>query len=213
MKPDADRSDMMEPEESSGKDHAMADGEDAHETSLQETHEEGHLWESTETLGRLALEQEQSRQQSLKHEAEVLLVAVPLVALGALAAGVAAAESLSGLAHEFLLWALFAEGIVAAASFIIAAVSLMGMKAAPLGTPQEHLRVAEGRLRAGAGNLDHEAAELETEALGHALDVLAEEDGHRAVLMKLALSFAVASAGLPLAAALVLLILHAVGMA
>lgn len=172
------------------------------------------LDEAAAWLGRLALEQEQARQQSLKHEAEVLLVAVPLVTLCALAAGVAAAaESLTGLAHEFLLWALFAEGIVAAASFIIAAVSLMGMKAAPLGTPQEHLRVAEGRLRAGAENLDHEAAELEAETLGHALDVLAGEDGHRAVLMKLALSFSVAAAGFPPAAALVLLILHAVGLA
>ena len=171
------------------------------------------LDEAAARLGMLALEQEQARQQSLKHEAEVLLVAVPLVTLCALAAGVAAAESLTGLAHEFLLWVLFAEGIVAAASFIIAAVSLMGMKAAPLGTPQEHLRVAEGRLRAGAENLDHEAAELEAETLGHAFDVLAEEDGHRAVLMKLALSFSVAAAGLPLAAALVLLILHAVGLA
>lgn len=171
------------------------------------------LDEAAARLGRLALEQEQARQQSLKHEAEVLLVAVPLVALCTLAAGVAAAGSLTGLAHVFLLWALFAEGIVAAASFIIAAVSLMGMKAAPLGTPQEHLRVAEGRLRAGAENLDHEAAELEAETLGHALDMLAEEDGHRAVLMKLALSFSVAAAGLPLAAALVLLILHAVGLA
>lgn len=191
----------------------MADGKDVQETGVQETNEGGHLWESTEMLGRLALEQELQRQQSLKHEAEMLLVAVPLVALGSLAADAAAAGNLSGLAHEFLLWALFAEAVICAAAFIIAAVSLMEMKAAPLGTPQEHLRVAEGRLRAGAGNLDHEAAELEAEALGHGLDVLAEEDSHRAVLVKLALSFSVAAAGLPLAVSLVLLILHAVGVA
>lgn len=55
------------------------------------------LDEAAARLGRLALEQEQARQQSLKHEAEVLLVAVPLVTLCALAAGVAAAESLPAL--------------------------------------------------------------------------------------------------------------------